>query len=40
VRSHSQVKDLKSAVEAALSKKAEALWAVQHESTKELRRAA
>lgn len=40
VRSHSQVKDLKSAVDAALTKKAEALQAAQQETTKELRKAA
>jgi len=40
VRSHSQVKDLKSAVEVALTKKAETLQATQRETTKELRMAA
>ena len=40
VRSHSKVKDLKAAVDAALTKKAEALFAAQAESTTELRRAA
>jgi len=39
VRSHSQVKDLKSAVEVALTKKAETLQAAQRETTKELRNA-
>jgi hypothetical protein len=36
VRSHSKVKDLKEAVDAALEKKAEALLAAQQETTKEL----
>ena len=40
VRSHSRVKDLKTAVEAALNKKAEALLAAHRETTKELRVAA
>jgi hypothetical protein len=40
VRSHSQVKDLKSAVDEALTNKAQALLAAQQETTKELRRAA
>lgn len=40
VRSHSQVKDLKAAVDGALTRKAEALLAAQQETTMELRRAA
>ncbi len=40
VRSHSRVKDLKAAVDVALTKKAEALQAAQQETTKELRAAA
>jgi transposase len=40
VRSHSKVKDLKAAVDEALTKKAEALMAARQETTKELRRAA
>lgn len=40
VRSHSKVKDLKAAVDAALSRKAEALLAAQRETTNELRTAA
>jgi hypothetical protein len=36
VRSHSKVKDLKAAVDAALTKKAEALLAARQETTKEL----
>ncbi len=40
VRSHSQVKDLKSAVDAALTRKAEALSAAKQETTHELRAAA
>ena len=40
VRSHSKVKDLKVAVDQALTKKAEALFAAQAESKTELRRAA
>jgi hypothetical protein len=40
VRSHAQVKDLKSAVDEALTHKAEALLAAQRETTKELRMAA
>jgi hypothetical protein len=40
VRSHSQVKDLKTAVDAALTTKAEALLAARQETTKELRMAA
>jgi hypothetical protein len=40
VRSHSQVKDLKAAVDVALTKKAESLLAARQETTKELRTAA
>jgi hypothetical protein len=40
VRSHSQVKDLKAAVDAALTSKAEALLAARHETTNQLRAAA
>jgi putative transposase len=40
VRSHAQVKDLKGAVDGALTVKAEALLAAQQETTKELRAAA
>ena len=40
VRSHSQVKDLKAAVDGALTRKAEALLAAQQETTIELHRAA
>ena len=40
VRSHAQVKDLKGAVDGALTAKAEALWAAQQETTNELRAAA
>ena len=40
VRSHSQVKDLKTAVDQALTTKAEALWATHQETTNELRKAA
>ncbi|HZO91624.1 MAG TPA: transposase [Chthonomonadaceae bacterium] len=40
VRSHSQVKDLKAAVDAALTRKAEALLAAQPETKNELRAAA
>jgi hypothetical protein len=40
VRSHSQVKDLKAAVDAALTRKAEALMTAQRETTNELRAAA
>jgi hypothetical protein len=40
VRSHSQVKDLKAAVDEALTSKAEALLAAQQETTNELRAAA
>lgn len=40
VRSHSQVKDLKSAVDEALTNKAQALRAARQETTIELRRAA
>ncbi len=40
VRSHSQVKDLKTAVDAALTRKAEALSAAKQETTHELRAAA
>jgi hypothetical protein len=40
VRSHSQVKDLKAAVEVALTKKAQALMATQQETTNKLRMAA
>jgi hypothetical protein len=40
VRSHSQVKNLKSAVDTALTKKAEALLATPQETTNELRTAA
>jgi len=40
VRSHSKVKDLKAAVNTALTRKAEALLAAQAESTTELHRAA
>lgn len=40
VRSHSKVKDLKTAVDAALTRKAEALLAAQQETTNELRTAA
>lgn len=40
VRSHAQVKDLKSAVEGALTRKAETLQAAHQETTQELRRAA
>jgi len=36
VRSHSKVKDLKAAVDAALTKKAQALLAARQETTKEL----
>lgn len=36
VRSHQKVKDLKQAVDAALTKKAEALWAAQQETKKQL----
>jgi hypothetical protein len=40
IRSHSQVKDLKAAVDVALTRKAEALLAAQRETTMELCRAA
>ena len=40
VRSYSKVKDLKAAVDAALTKKAEALLVARQETTNELRRAA
>ena len=40
VRSHSQVRDLKTAVDNALTTKAEALWATHQETTNELRMAA
>jgi hypothetical protein len=40
VRSHSQVKDLKTAVDDALTAKVEALWAAHRETTDELRTAA
>jgi magnesium-transporting ATPase (P-type) len=40
VRSHAQVKDLKCAVDGALTAKAEALLAAQQQTTKELRAAA
>lgn len=40
IRSHSQVKDLKAAVDRALTRKAEALLAAQQEATNELRAAA